>query len=81
MCYVQLSLWNVPAQVIVGDTLKWELREIWYSPAHHLGNWSYKLSKKSERSKADTTKQEEVPRAAELHETTSSQAIQFDFGF
>lgn len=46
MCYVQLSLWNVPAEVIVGDTLRWEHREVWYTPAHYLGNWPAKLAAK-----------------------------------
>lgn len=44
MCYVQLSLWNVPAVVIVGNTLSLEVRESWYTPAHLLGNWDYKLT-------------------------------------
>lgn len=45
MCYIQLTLWNVPAQVIVGNTLTWEHREIWYTPAHHLGFWANKLER------------------------------------
>lgn len=45
MCYIQLTLWNVPAQVIVGNTLTWEHREIWYTPAHHLGFWANKLKR------------------------------------
>lgn len=48
MCYIQLSLWNVPAEIIVGNTLSWEIREVWYTPAHHLGMWKYRLSRKSE---------------------------------
>lgn len=48
MCYVQLSLWNVPAEIIVGNTLSWEIREVWYTPAHHLGLWKYRLSRKKE---------------------------------
>jgi type I restriction-modification system DNA methylase subunit len=46
MCYIQLSLWNVPAEVIVGNTLSWEIREVWYTPAHHLGMWKYRLRRK-----------------------------------
>jgi len=48
MCYIQLSLWNVPAEIIVGNTLSWEIREVWYTPAHHLGLWKYRLSRKQE---------------------------------
>ncbi|WP_299293937.1 N-6 DNA methylase [uncultured Tateyamaria sp.] len=43
MCYVQLALWNVPAEVIVGNTLTLEMREVWHTPAHLLGGWSSKL--------------------------------------
>lgn len=32
MCYIQLSLWNVPAEIVVGNTLSWEIREVWYTP-------------------------------------------------
>jgi type I restriction-modification system DNA methylase subunit len=46
MCYIQLSLWNVPAEVIVGNTLSWDIREVWYTPAHHLGMWKYRLRRK-----------------------------------
>lgn len=48
MCYTQLSLWNVPAEIIVGNTLSWEIREVWYTPAHHLGLWKYRLRRKEE---------------------------------
>lgn len=43
MCYVQLSLWNVPGEIIVGNTLSWEIREVWYTPAHYLWLWEYRL--------------------------------------
>jgi type I restriction-modification system DNA methylase subunit len=48
MCYTQLSLWNVPAEIIVGNTLSWDIREVWYTPAHHLGLWKYRLHRQSE---------------------------------
>lgn len=47
MCYIQLSLWNVPAEVIVGNTLSLEIREVWYTPAHHMGLWKYRLQRKN----------------------------------
>ncbi len=43
MCYIQLSLWNVPAQVIVGNTLSLEFREKYFTPAHYLFSWDEKL--------------------------------------
>lgn len=43
MCYIQLSLWNIPAIVHVGDSLLGESREAFATPAHHLGCWDSKL--------------------------------------
>lgn len=43
MCYLQLSLWNVPAQIIVGNSLTLETREVLYTPAYYLYGWSLKL--------------------------------------
>jgi type I restriction-modification system DNA methylase subunit len=43
MCFIQLSLWNIPAAVIVGDTLANEVRERFYTPAHYMGAWDYRL--------------------------------------
>lgn len=43
MCYLQLSLWNIPAQVIIGNTLTMDFREIYYTPAHYLYGWQGRL--------------------------------------
>lgn len=43
MCYVQLSLWNIPAVVIVGNGLTSEVREAFHTPAHYLGEWDEKF--------------------------------------
>ena len=43
MCYIQLSLWNIPAQVYVGNTLTLEFRERFFTPAHYLYGWREKL--------------------------------------
>lgn len=45
MCYIQLSLWAVPAEIIVGDSLSLEIRETWMTPMHHLKGWSARLAK------------------------------------
>jgi len=47
MCFVQLSLWHVPAQIIVGDTLRWQHREVWHTPAHYMGFWNAKLARRA----------------------------------
>lgn len=43
MTYVQLALLHIPAVVIQGNTLALEERSRWYTPAHVLGGWSWKL--------------------------------------
>jgi hypothetical protein len=43
MCYIQLSLWNIPARVIVGNALTLEIKESFYTPAHYLYFWDSKL--------------------------------------
>lgn len=43
ICYIQLSLWNIPAQVYVGNTLTLEFRERFFTPAHYLNGWHEKL--------------------------------------
>lgn len=44
MAYIQFSLLHIPAQVIVGDTLRLEFREDWFTPAHVMGFWSGRLA-------------------------------------
>ena len=61
MCYVQLSLWNVPAEVIVGNTLSWDIREVWYTPAHHLGLWKYRLRRKEDSTEVAPARKEQSP--------------------
>lgn len=77
MCYVQLSLWHVPAEVLVGDTLRWDIREVWYTPSHHLGNWNYKLRNQSETKAVETERSSDAPTRTE----TNIKPEQFDFGF
>ena len=47
MCFIQLTLWNIPAVVVVGDTLANEEREVFYTPAHYLGFWDVRLKRDS----------------------------------
>jgi hypothetical protein len=52
MCYVQMALWNVPGVVIVGNTLKVEARETFYTPAHYLGCWTSRLRRRDRERQA-----------------------------
>ena len=44
MCFIQLTLWDVPAEVIVGNTLTMEYREYWYTFAFKRCGWRSKLT-------------------------------------
>ena len=44
MCFIQLTLWDVPAEVIVGNTLTMEYREYWYTFAFKRCGWRAKLT-------------------------------------
>ncbi len=89
MCYVQLSLWHVPAEIIVGNTLSLEFRERWFTPAHILGNWTYKLRRQAEGQAVERESEPEVKHinmekpSGDIGTPSSStgEPIQFDFGF
>lgn len=49
MAYIQFSLLHIPAVVVLGDALKNESREQWFTPAHVLGGWNRKLAKRAAR--------------------------------
>ena len=45
MTYLQLSLLNVPAIIVHGNTLAMKEYSRWYTPAHLLGFWTNKLNR------------------------------------
>lgn len=47
ICYLQLSLWNIPAEILVGNALTMEIKERWLTPAHMLHDWDFKLRLKN----------------------------------
>ena len=83
MCYIQLTLWHIPAQVLVGNTLSMEMRETLYTPAHYLGGWTQRLKirelsesmnqqLKADELKPDPNREQKSPKA---------DGVQLDFGF
>lgn len=44
MCFIQISLWGVPAEVIVGNSLSLEVREAWHTAMYHLHGWRARLA-------------------------------------
>lgn len=88
MCYIQLALWHIPAEVIVGNALTLEVREVFKTPAHHLGFWGAKLKRHraSQEAEAEEPKQESAPAMPDPPPEPSSEPsvttqTQFDFGF
>ena len=43
MTFIQLSLWHIPAIVRHGNSLTDEVWDTWFTPAHILGGWTYRL--------------------------------------
>ncbi len=97
MCYLQLSLWHVPAVVVVGNTLAMKAREVFYTPAHYLGFWDSKLRRREEEEAnqeslkaAPTEASESVtpspaasipPKTEPTRSPVPGGQAQFDFGF
>ncbi|MEX3790848.1 N-6 DNA methylase [Paraburkholderia sp. BR14374] len=48
MAYVQLSLLHIPATVVHGNALSMEVWGTWYTPAHVLGGWTFRLRRRVE---------------------------------
>lgn len=60
ICYVQLCMWHIPCEIVIGDTLKCEVREVWHSPAYHLGLWKFKLKVENKLSKPNRDSKNQV---------------------
>lgn len=46
MSYLQFALLHIPAHIIHGNSLSLETFDHWYTPAHILDGWSWKLRRK-----------------------------------
>ena len=85
MAYVQLSLWHVPGEILVGNTLSWEHRESWLTPAHMLGNWSAKLAARDNdqvttRAKEPATASGDAVLLEAPAQSVAPDQMTFDFG-
>ena len=61
MCYLQLSLLCIPAEVIIGDALRMDFRRSMHTPAHYLGGWDDRLAARNARQSAVTAEIKPVP--------------------
>lgn len=52
MCYIQLSLLHVPAEVVIGNSLSLVSQRVLRTPAHYMGLWDIKLRKRHAETEA-----------------------------
>ena len=56
MCYVQLTLFGIPARVTIGNTLTMQFSRTMATPMYHLGGWALKEVIGQERPESETTR-------------------------
>ncbi len=52
MCFIQLSLLHVPAEIVIGNSLSLEIQRTMKTPAHYLGCWDQKLFARTQQDSA-----------------------------
>lgn len=57
MAYLQLSLYGIPARVILGDTLAYKFSQVIYTPMYFINGFSWRLK---EFEQAETKSEQEV---------------------
>ena len=62
MSYLQFSLLHIPAVIVHGNSLSLEEFDRWYTPAHIMGGWSWKLRRPSDSTHPVQTVPEPDPR-------------------
>lgn len=81
MCYIQLTLWHVPAQVIVGNSLSLDVQEIWYTPAHYMEFWNVKLQRREQEEALKKPALDKKISPVQNQPVFNQQSPQFDFKF
>ena len=86
LCYIQLALLHIPGEIVIGDTLRYEARQVMRTPAHYLGFWDAKLRRRQEHQTAALVTQESAKPATSLAPAqcastvpAADQQFQFDF--
>jgi hypothetical protein len=73
MAYVQLSLLHIPATVVHGNALSMEVWGTWYTPAHVLGGWTFRLRRRVEADQLRETVAHERDEPVEEHAAAAQQ--------
>lgn len=51
MSYIQLSLYGIPARVMLGDSLAWKFQRVLYTPLYFVNGFEWKLKQRQENKK------------------------------
>jgi type I restriction-modification system DNA methylase subunit len=87
MAFIQLSLWHIPAEIIIGNSLTLDVRQTLYTPAHYLHGWDmrlhYRQAKELLTQDPTTTPEVDKPEspAEESRTVPTGGNLQFDFDF
>lgn len=54
MAYIQLSLYGIPARVMLGDSLAWKFSKVLYTPFYFVKGFHWKLKRLEEKSEPET---------------------------
>ena len=57
MTYLQLSLYGIPARVLLGDTIAYKFSKMLYTPMYFINGFSWKLKEKEQ---SETKSEQEV---------------------
>ncbi len=49
MAFIQLSLYGIPARVMLGDTIAWKFSKVLYTPFYFLNGFEWKLKRYKEK--------------------------------
>jgi hypothetical protein len=77
MAYIQLSLLHIPAIIVHGNTLTLETWSNWYTPAHIIGGWDWKLRRKEMQPVVEPEPIQQIPYPAVLPKEVGSQLTLF----
>jgi len=84
MCYLQLSLLHIPAEIVLGNTLSLEVRSVVRMPAHYLEFWDSKLASKETPQGQSLAKVDVIDvsmKKKPVQEATITDIQQFGFDF
>ena len=57
MAYIQLSLYGIPARIMLGDSLAWKFTKVLYTPFYFVNGFERKLRQQNDRVKTQTVRE------------------------